>query len=30
LIVIPVKTGDRVTGLSVTAGLWTSAALANA
>jgi glutamate dehydrogenase len=30
LIVIPVQTGDRVTGLAVTAGLWTSAALATA
>lgn len=30
LIVIPVKTGDRITGLAVTAGLWTSAALATA
>ena len=30
LIVIPVKTGSRITGLAVTAGLWTSAALATA
>ncbi len=30
LIVIPVKTGNRITGLAVTAGLWTSAALATA
>lgn len=28
LIVVPVTEGDRVTGLAVTAGLWTSAALA--
>ncbi len=30
LIVIPAKTGNRITGLAVTAGLWTSAALATA
>lgn len=30
LIVIPVKTGNVITGLAVTAGLWTSAALATA
>jgi glutamate dehydrogenase len=30
LIVVPVKMGDKVTGLSITAGLWTSAALATA
>ena len=30
LIVIPIKNGDHITGLAVTAGLWTSAALATA
>ena len=28
LVVVPIRTGDRVTGLSIHAGLWTSAALA--
>jgi glutamate dehydrogenase len=28
LVVVPIHTGDAVTGISVTAGLWTSAALA--
>jgi glutamate dehydrogenase len=28
LVIVPVRTGDKVTGLSIHAGLWTSAALA--